>query len=669
MWTMRDERRCPARLARWVARVLAAGALACLHLQTPAQTVPLQDFFRPPAIRSALLSPSGRWLATVVSPRGERARLVVSDLEDKEPARIVAQFTRLDVGWVRWVNDAWLVFDTDDVVNRDTHWDRRGSGLVSVNRSGERMRLLVKREWDTLFPASGAGQPLEANHTFLALGEAGSNEVIVGEHRLGADEEFSHVAPLALDVATGARRSLVDAAPADVGHWIFDARGRARAAVATRDGETRVHWRDAGQGPWRQIAAFPRLQWRFTPRFVDEASQLFVTYGDAEGYEALARFDFDAGRPVRPPLASTPGFSSGMRAIRSRDSGALLGLELLTDARTQVWLVPAMKAVQASVDARLPGRVNLLQCGPCDGAGPVLVHSYADRLPGEYLVYRPGADSWQRIGLSRPEIDPQRMARKHFHRIKARDGADLPLWVTRSAGEGRRPAVVLVHGGPWSRGAEWAWDAPSQFLASRGYVVIEPEFRGSTGYGDGHHAAGWKQWGRAMQDDVSDALGFAVRQGWVDASRVCIAGASYGGYGTLMGLVKDPAQYRCGVAWVGVSDPLLMYTAHWSDMTRQNRLHTMPQLVGDPVAEAGMLKAVSPLERAAEIKAPVLLAYGGRDRRVPLDHGTRMRDALTRAGNPPEWIVYDDEGHGFFRPENMADFWARVEAFLARHLK
>lgn len=172
-----------------------------------------------------------------------------------------------------------------------------------------------------------------------------------------------------------------------------------------------------------------------------------------------------------------------------------------------------------------------------------------------------------------------------------------------------------------------------------------------------------------MQDDVSDALAFAVRQGWVDASRVCIAGASYGGYGTLMGLVKDPAQYRCGVAWVGVSDPLLMYTAHWSDMTRQNRLHTMPQLVGDPVAEAGMLKAVSPLERAAEIKAPVLLAYGGRDRRVPLDHGTRMRDALTRAGNPPEWIVYDDEGHGFFRPENMADFWARVEAFLARHLK
>jgi dipeptidyl aminopeptidase/acylaminoacyl peptidase len=228
----------------------------------------------------------------------------------------------------------------------------------------------------------------------------------------------------------------------------------------------------------------------------------------------------------------------------------------------------------------------------------------------------------------------------------------------------------MVHGGPWVRGGSWRWDAWAQFLASRGYVVIEPEFRGSTGYGEDHFRAGFKQWGQAMQDDVTDSLRWAQQQG-LASDKACIVGASYGGYGTLMGLAKDPDLYRCGVAWIAVADLELLVQGSWwvPDDSSLARKLTLPEMVGDAKADAAMLAANSPVRLAARIKAPVLLAYGEADARVPLTHGKRMRDALTAAGNPPAWISYPEEGHGFAKPENRLDFARRVDAFLAKHLQ
>jgi dipeptidyl aminopeptidase/acylaminoacyl peptidase len=659
-----------SRIHRWAATlaavlVLPSGALA----QAP---VPVESFFASPSMRSVVPSPSGRWLATVVAPKDARAHLVVSDLQDKEPARVVAQFARLDVINPQWVNDEWLVFRTDDVVNRGRYWESAGSGLIAVNRSGERLRGLIRRHIDTLFPSGGA-QPLEGNHSLLGMGAEGTNEVIVGEHLFGSGPGFtgSHVLPKTLNVSTGERRTLVNNPPPDVFNWMFDVKGRPRAARASKDDKWTLYFQDLNSQEWKTIGRFDRLQAGLVPMFVDEADQLYVSHLDSQGFRAVSRYDIPAAKPDPQSLVSTPGYSSTIGIKQDHRSGALQSVTLLTDARSQVWLTADMKVIQAKVDAMLPGRVNLLQCGRCQAPDAVVVLSYSDRVPGEYLLYRPKVDKWERLGNYRPEIDPTRMARKELHRFKARDGLEIPVWVTRPAGADAKalPAVMLVHGGPWARGGEWEWDGEAQFLASRGYVVVEPEFRGSTGWGSAHYEAGWKQWGQAMQDDVTDAMKFVVQRGWVDGKRVCIAGASYGGYATLMGLAKDPDQYRCGVAWVGVSDPMLMFTVHWSDISRESKEHTMPQLIGDPQKDAAMLKANSPLEQAARIKAPVLLAYGGRDRRVPIEHGERMREALRKAGNEPEWVVYDDEEHGFFRPENKIDFWKRVEAFLTRHLK
>jgi len=173
-----------------------------------------------------------------------------------------------------------------------------------------------------------------------------------------------------------------------------------------------------------------------------------------------------------------------------------------------------------------------------------------------------------------------------------------------------------------------------------------------------------------MQDDVADALDWAVAQGWVDAKRVCIAGASYGGYATLMGLVRNPELYRCGVAWVAVTDPQLLFEGFWrNEMSEEARMYSIPVLIGDPKADAAALAAASAVGQAARIKAPLLLAFGGLDRRVSLEHGTRMRTALRAAGQEPEWIVYADEGHGWQKEANRIDFARRMEAFLAKYLK
>jgi dipeptidyl aminopeptidase/acylaminoacyl peptidase len=207
-------------------------------------------------------------------------------------------------------------------------------------------------------------------------------------------------------------------------------------------------------------------------------------------------------------------------------------------------------------------------------------------------------------------------------------------------------------------------------LASRGYLVISPEFRGSAGYGQAHQRAGYKQFGRAMQDDVADALQWAQQKGW--AGKACIMGASYGGYASLMGPVRHPDTYQCAVAWVAMAD-LFLYLegSFWTndDIGDFGRERVMPQRVGDADKDRAMLSEVSPVLQAARIKRPVLLAYGERDLRVPLKHGERMRDALRAAGNEPEWVVYPGEAHTWMKEATHVDFATRVEKFLGQHLR
>ena len=253
----------------------------------------------------------------------------------------------------------------------------------------------------------------------------------------------------------------------------------------------------------------------------------------------------------------------------------------------------------------------------------------------------------------------------------ARDGLQIPAWLTVPRGAERKnlPLVVLVHGGPWTRGEEWRWNPEVQFLAARGYAVLEPEFRGSTGYGTKLFKAGFKQWGLGMQNDLADGVRWSVDQGLVDPKRVCIAGSSYGGYAVLMGLINDPQVYRCGVEWLGPADIDLLYTATWGDASDAYKTYGMPRLIGDRVADAAQIKATSPILNAGKIRSPLLMAYGGEDFRVPIEHGEKMRAALAKQSNAEvEWAVYDKEGHGWRTWATTLDFWNRVAAFLDKNI-
>lgn len=279
----------------------------------------------------------------------------------------------------------------------------------------------------------------------------------------------------------------------------------------------------------------------------------------------------------------------------------------------------------------------------------------------------------QELVSRRPWNHPERMGATRFLRYKARDGLEIPGYLTLPPGREAKnlPLVLVVHGGPFVRGHFWNWDREAQFLASRGYAVLQSDYRGSFGYGWRHHVAGRRQWGLAMQDDLTDGVLHLAAQGIADRNRVAIMGASYGGYAVMMGLAKDPDLYRCGINIVGVTDLELMGTATWSDVSVESREFELwfTEHVGSLSKERERLRAASPARLADRIKKPVLIAHGFNDVRVPIEHAERMRAALERVGRVrPEWVVYEDEAHGFLREKNNFDFYARVERFLAAHM-
>lgn len=639
----------------------------------PAPLIDAAEFYKAPEFQRARLSPSGRWLAIATGFGGTRIGLVVFDLQAWKPHAVVARYGDADIDEFEWVGDERLVYTIADqqAGGADQRW---WPGLFSVERDGTGGRQLVKVSRAFLVSDRTVGrEPLEYNHQLLHVPDDASDDVIVGEWRWDGAGEFTGLIAKRLNVRSGRAVSLSYGAPLDVQHFIFDSKGEPRIAITRRQGREAIHWRGPGDTAWRVLSEHPAQRAPFRPRFVAPDGSLFVSVPrGAAGENVLTRFDFASGKPSAEPLVLTPGFDFSGSIVSETAGSRALGVRVVTDAETTAWFDPAMTAFQKKTEQRLPGTINRVDCRRCGQPDmSAIVSAWSDRDPGQLWFYSAASDEWRKVGHRRSGIDPRRMGLTDFERIRARDGLQLPLWITRPAdASGPRPAVVLVHGGPWVRGRSWQWDADAQFLASRGWVVIEPEFRGSTGYGQALYRAGFRQWGQAMQDDVADALAWAVDKKIADPKRVCIAGASYGGYATLMGLIRHPELYRCGAAWVAVTDPRLMFK--WRidyDVITEHREHSYPELIGDPVNDATMLASVAPVEHAERIKAPLLLAFGGGDRRVPLIHGERMRSALTAAGRPPEWLLYPDEGHGWFKVENRIAFARRLEDFLTRHLK
>jgi dienelactone hydrolase len=638
----------------------------------PPSTVPAADFFSFPTMSGASIAPDGRHVAVLVRNTAGRRQVAVLDTADLTKFKIVASFAEFDVLWAQWATDSSLVFSIGD--QSESAFQQRGSGLYAIGIDGEDMRTLINFSGKN----SETGTMIKAHsldpyrYTFGQRLHDGSGDVIVehwNETRVlnGYGSQWTGNVPIRMNVRTGALTEMGDKWPDHVFHWEVDAQGKVRAAMQQKDGQTSLLVRDDA-GEWHarsQFASYRRGAGDAVLSAIGADGQAYVTkpHGQ-EGADALYRYDLATGKSEDQPIVSAKGFDIEGWLVEDYKNHKVLGAHYDADAAGTVWFDPDMKALQAKVDARLPGLVNQIDPADCGCAQRVLVTSHSDRQPALYFLYDRSSDTLLPFGAARAKVNPRQMADTDFVRIKARDGHDLPLYVTKPHGKGPWPTVVLVHGGPWVRGWHWQWDGESQFLASRGYLVIKPEFRGSAGYGGALEKSGYKQWGLKMQDDIADATAWGAQQGLEDPKRTCIMGGSYGGYATLMGLVRYSDLYRCGVAFAAVTDINLMYDVAWSDFSSQYKTFGMPALIGDQVADAEQLKATSPIVQASRITRPLLLAHGGVDRRVPIVHATKLMQALEANHAPVKWIEYKDEAHGWYKPETRIGFYEEVQKFL-----
>lgn len=663
---------------RWCAAaafcvVIAVQAMAQQDAAKPAKAadISVDTFFRRAEYAQMAISPDGKLLAAL-SPRGGRNNLVIVDLA-KRSVSAITSFMENDVVDFRWIDTTRIYFraaSNIDITGRVTY-----AGTYAIDVDGKNMRDLT---FPTRRGISGTGST-RSGFRILSRTYDGTGELIVAMNERVRD--FSDV--YRYDTRTGNYKLLTFDSPGRVTGWLLDRELVPRIAIRSEERESpdkpqfTTIWHRAAEGqPWEKIGQASSLgdDGNVSPLAFDfDNKTLYVSSNVDRDKRAIYKYDI-ANKRLGEQLVQHPLIDLQGGLLFSRAKKSLVGIRYNADKEDTVWFNKEYAELQAMIDKALPGNVNVFDLGD-ESAKSILVYSYSDTNPGGYYLLDATSRKLEHIATTRSWLPPALMSERRFIKYKTRDGMEIPAWVTIPRGSSGKnlPLIVNIHGGPHVRGYSWAaWGRwpEAQFFASRGYVVLEPEPRGSLGFGRKHYTSSFKQWGLTMQDDITDGALHLANEGIVDKSRMCLHGGSYGGYATLQGLVKNPELWRCGSPFVAVSDMFLLFN-DGSDVIRfSDAMETDgKRLFGDPKADAKQFEETSPARNAGRIKAPVLLAMGVDDERVPLIHGKVMRDALEKAGKKFEYIQYDLEGHGFVRQKNIVDFYSRLEKFFAENLK
>ena len=654
----------------WFAALLAVllgiAPLAAQPVAAPAPTyqsaaeIPVSEFFRLPSYSQMSMSPDGKKLAALAPAKG-RENLVVIDLETRQ-STATTSFKSVDVNWFTWVDNTRLIFSAS---NRElgTGVSRRGA-MIAIDIDGQNSRNI--------------GQETRGGFDILARTRDGSGELLVSTHLRDIDSADIY----RLDTRSGRYKLMTFDSPGRVVDWVIDNAQEPRVAMRLEPRESaskprrRTLWhRTSAAESWQQIGEMTGDTDRMRPLAFDDDNQtLLVASRHGGDLSAIYRYDITNKR-MGDIVAQHPWLDLDGGLIIHPANGKVLGIRHSAEVQGVSWFDERYSAIQAGIDKALPGTVNRIEPGD-DAARFVLVSAQSATDAGTYYIFDTQKRALNRVAATRDWLPPALLAERRFVMYKARDGLNIPAWLTVPRGVETKnlPLIVHIHGGPWVRsyqGAQWGRWPDAQFFASRGYAVLEPEPRGSTGFGAKHYQLSFKQWGLSMQDDITDGALHLASSGIVDKSRMCLFGGSYGGYATLQGLVKDPDLWKCGHAYVAVTDIELKQNVTWSDTARYSDYYQtdFKRWIGDISTDRARFDATSPAKNASKIKAAVMLTMGGQDQRVPIIHGTTMRDAMDKAGKPLDYTVYSDEGHGFNAPANVIDFYTRTERFFAKHLK
>lgn len=605
--------------------------------------IPLEDFFRNSERTGYQLSPDGNYIS-YMAPYKDRLNVFARrvDETDEHAIRITNETERSVAGYM-WADNQRLLY------MKDTAGDENYQ-LYGVHRDGTDDRAY------TAFDGVRTSliDDLEEQPGVVMIGMNKRNPEVFDPYRL--------------NIETG-ELTLLAENPGNIQGWMTDHDGRLRVATAIVDGvNTQILYRDTEDEPFKPV---------LTTNFRDVVSFMEFTPDNKEVYAAT-----NLHRDKTILVRMNPATCEELEVLYENERYDIASISYSRKRKKllSVYCTGHKEPVRHYFDAeeeqlrqRIKAHFPNQRYGIADtdkAEANYLIYVGGDRTRGSYWHYNALTDEAKKIADLAPWIKSDEMNAMHPVCYTTRDGLQIEAYLTLPDGltpdtAKQLPVVVNPHGGPWARDC-WGYSSEVQFLSNRGYAVFQMNFRGSTGYGRHFLEASYKQWGLKMQDDITDGVKWLIEQGIANPNRIAIYGGSYGGYATLAGLTFTPDLYACGIDYVGVSNLFtFMQTIppYWRPM-----LEMMYEQVGHPEHDADQLAATSPALHADKIKVPLFVAQGANDPRVNKAESDQMVEALRQRGVVVEYMVKDNEGHGFHNQENRFDFYRAMERFLKAHL-
>lgn len=625
----------------------ATTAAAAAATEAPPPRIPAGHFAKRPAFWDTQLSPDGSMFAYLRELNGETT-FVITATGTGKVVRALLPDTEDDISWYRWVtNDKLLLsvstpgkFFGDDVLYTRLVLVEVGSGVMT--------RLFARSD------------VVEADNV-VHIAEDGSYVLVAIQQTI-----YDYPSVQRHELRPGGKITTVQSPRDGVWNWTTDDDGVVRMGTGWYDGKLKVYYRASAADELKLIAKLKDgasdEQFFDTLQIVNGSDEGYVLSPGENGRVGLRRFNF-ARREVIETVFEHPDWDIDSATLKDGKPYAAF----FTADRDEVhWFDPDIaKQYRALRKALGTGEVWVMS--RADNNSRLLVYAGQENDPGVLYMFDPAAKKMVEVAQYRPELDFQMLASPRPMQYTARDGMVIRGYLTLPRGRDPKnlPLIIMPHGGPYGIRDKLEYNDEVQLLANRGYAVLQPNYRGSGGYGDALFEAGTGEIGRKMQDDIDDAMDWAVKEGIADPKRVCVVGGSYGGYAALWSVLRNPERYACAASWAGVTD--------WKKMLRYDRRYLSERVNkrwsarvrGDK--EADDLDAVSPYRFAGTLSRPVLLAHGTKDKRVPISQYNIFERATRAAPVPPETLVIKDEGHSFSKPESAQAWYEALDAFLAKH--
>ena len=605
------------------------------------KNIPLENFFKNPEMSSFKLSPDGKHIS-YMKPWNEGNRMMnvyVKHMESEKVIRITSASKRSLYGYF-WLNENRIAYIKDEGGDENVH-------IYAVNIDATNdidltpFKNIQARITDDL--------ENDPNFILVALNKR--------------DPQIHDV--YRLNVNTG-KMELIAENPGNISGWMTDNDGKLRIATTSDGVNTGLLYRENENDQFKSI---------LTTNFKESVTPLSFTFDNENiyvssnrGRDKSAIYKFDLKNSVESELIFEHEKVDVYNLMRSKKRKVLTGVSYVLEKRQIYFFDEWRKNVQEKLELHLEG-VEVVISDLSKNEKKAIIVAYSDKSRGTYYYYDIEKNSLKKLASLSPWLNSDDMADMFPISYKSRDGLTIPGYLTLplnyKKGE-KIPVVINPHGGPWARD-EWGFNSQVQFLANRGYAILQMNFRGSTGYGRKFWEISFKQWGKTMQNDITDGVNWLIDEGIADPEHIAIYGASYGGYATLAGLAFTPEIYKCGIDYVGVSNifTLLETLPPYWELGRK----MMYEMIGDPNTEKDLLREASPLFHIDKIKAPLFVAQGANDQRVKQAESDQIVDALKKKGIDIPYMLKKNEGHGFYNEENQFDFYKKMEKFLAKYLK